>query len=164
MFNEIEDLNKEIEKFKTNIVGSDKLIESLRDVSTSFRLQTKKSDNVLNEFKDTFMTLKTQFINTHNDVIERQNEISEKGLKKIEEISSHLNSCYIELNQNVTNLLQELKRNNETEAEYNKLAFNDLNSRINIFKNKTILWLTILSGIGFILIVISIISLILLTI
>jgi len=156
MFNEIEDLNKEIEKFKTNIIGSEKLIEALNNVATSFRLQTKKSDNVLNEFKDTFITLKTQFIDTNNNIIERQNEISEKSLEKLEETTLQLNARYTELNQNITNLLQELKRSNKIQAECSKSAFDDLSSKINILKNKTTSWLIMLTVVGFILIIISI--------
>jgi chromosome segregation ATPase len=183
MFNEIEDLTKEIEKFRTNIIGSEKLIDALNNVSTNFQLQVKKTDSTANDLKDTFNTLSEKVSNSHNSLIKKQNEISEKNLKMIEESSAQLNKSYSDINQsiinrldetvvvskkhysdtnkNINNFLKEFIKSNEVQNEYIKKAFDHLDRRITKFYSKATIWLIILTGLGFILLIILIISLIL---
>lgn len=163
MFNDIEELTKEIEKFKMNITGSGKLIEALNDIATSFRLQTKKSDNILNEFKENYISLKTQFNDDYNSLLQKQSEISEKSLEKFEETSKKLNLNFIELNQNNSTFFQELINHQEKQMEQNKSLFEKLDSRVSSIKNTANKWVIILSCLGIINIIISIILLIFIT-
>ena len=141
MFNEIEELNNEIEKFKTNIIGSEKLIDALFEVSTSYKSQIEKSQTILNEFKE-----------SHDNLLKRQDELNLN-------YSSALENTMIKIDKNHDELTEEINKAIDN-IKFNKTEIVSLDSKMSLFQNKVILWLKILTGFGISLIILLVVALI----